>query len=261
MMTIRPALLCGFCLCSLLALAAPSAKADDAPKPLGPEFCIPTADMTKMLGKFAGLKASKRDTVGPDFRMSIETDEGEAMPERVELRDGEAVMPIAFDDMGRSVGLQQRVLDASEDASLCIVDPARAERTFEAVGYTVDFGMAVRFKETPGTHSMEEIEDGLKDGRSHYKKMVGAMGFMVPKFDHIAVAGDDEDTPPTVMAMRDGQDIGAPDFERHDGARLIAMETLEDMGADGIRVIGDYRMSPSPDAETVAKFSGGDEGD
>jgi hypothetical protein len=37
----------------------------------------------------------------------------------------------------------------------------------------------------------------------------------------------------------------------------VAFDILEDMGADGVRIEdGYYRMSPSPDAETVEKFAG-----
>lgn len=83
------------------------------------------------------------------------------------------------------------------------------------------------------------------------------MGFMVPKFDHLAVAGNDPQDPPRLWATRDGQDIAEPDGVLMNGGRLIAVKDLEKMGADGIRVEGNYRLSPSPDAKTVEKFTKG----
>jgi len=248
---------------SLIAcfLAAPlPAFADDKPEPqlLGPEYCFPTEDIRESLAAFDGLKPEKRDIVGPDMAMTIELEDGEIMPERVELRDGDTVRPLLFDAYNRSIRLPSLVQSGSNEAKICVIDPAREGRFFESVGYNLNFGMGVRFKTTPGTHSLEQIEKGLKDGRSHYKKMAGAMGFMVPKFTHIAVAGRDKANPPVVFATLKGQDLGEPDFELYDGARMIDIDTLEEMGADGVRIAGDYyRMSPSPDAKTVAKFSGG----
>ncbi|GLQ24294.1 hypothetical protein GCM10007853_21680 [Algimonas ampicilliniresistens] len=244
----------------LILTAAPTAMAEDAPQPIGDEFCFSIDGIGETLGKFDSLKPEKRDVVGAEIAMQFELEDGELMPERVELREGDQARMVMFDDQGRSVGLSDQLRSMAAPDSVCVMDPPRAERFGKDIGYSVDFGVGVRFKETPGTHSLTEIEEGLKDGRSHYKKMVGAMGFMVPKFTHIAVSGEDETTPPKVFATANGQDIGEPDFELYDGARMIAVDTLEDMGADGVRIEGDtYRMSPSPDAKTVAKFASEDD--
>lgn len=243
---------------SLLALilAAPS-YADDAAVPLDADYCRPAGGVSETLAKFDSLKAGKRDTVGPDLTLRLTLDEGETMPERIELRDGDTVLPIIFDATNASIGFTDQIRQLSDAANLCIVDPDRAGRMRTDRGFVLNMNMGVRFKETPGTHSLDQIEDGLKDGRSHYKKMVGAMGFMVPKFDYIAVAGPDQANPPQVWATAKGMDLGQPDFELYDGSRMIALTTLETMGADGVRIEAtDYRMSPSPDAETVAKFAG-----
>ncbi|WP_298915173.1 hypothetical protein [uncultured Algimonas sp.] len=248
-----------FAIALLAAFVAP-VLAQDAPEPLGRDYCFETADMTAMLRKFDGLKDRKRDTVGAEFALGFDLQDGEALPERAELRDGTAVTPIAFDAHHRSTGLTPMLAAASDAAELCIVDPARAGRRPMDMGYRLNMGLGIRFLRTPGTHGLAEIEDGLKDGRSHYKKMAGAMGFMVPKFDHVAVAGRDEDNPPRLWATADGADIGEPAFTLYDGARLVDVDVLEAMGADGIRIAdGYYRLSPSPDAETVAKFSGGED--
>lgn len=239
-----------------LSLATP-AYAQDAAELLEADYCRPAGGVSETLAKFDSLKASKRDTVGPDLTLRLALDEDEPMPERVELRDGETVLPITFDADNASIGFTDQIRQVSDAASLCIVDPDRAGRTRTDRGFGVNMNMGVRFKDTPGTHSLTQIEDGMKDGRSHYKKMAGAMGFMVPKFDYIAVAGQDKTNPPHVWATANGLDLGQPEFELYDGARMIGLKTLEAMGADGVRIEPvDYRMSPSPDAKTVAKFAG-----
>ncbi|GHA90035.1 hypothetical protein GCM10009069_11500 [Algimonas arctica] len=244
-------------LATLLLVTA--AQAEDAPKPLSDEYCMPAGGIHDTIAKFDSIKPEKRDTVGPDLSLTFKLQENEIMPERVELRDADTVSPVQFNDKNRSIGFIDQLRAVSDAASLCIIDPARADRTREDRGFIVDINMGVRFKDTPGTHSLSQIEDGMKDGRSHYKKMVGAMGFMVPKFDYIAVAGEDDSAPPRVWATAEGVDLGEPDFELYDGARMVSIKALEKMGADGVRVEeGYYRMSPSPDAKTVAKFSGDD---
>ena len=241
----------------LMALPA-TAFADAEPQPLGSEYCFPTANITETLSKFESLKPEKRDIVAASMSFRIELDEGEALPERVEIRDKGSVHPIAFDADNRAIDFMDPLRASSDEAEFCVVDPAREGRFYKDVGYKLDFGMRVGFLKTPGYHTLDEIEEALKDGRSHYKKMVGAMGFMVPKFTHISVAGDDEANPPIVFATAGRKDLGEPEFEAYQGARMIALKTLEEMDADGIRIEGDYRISPSPDAETIAKFSGED---
>ncbi|GLQ20955.1 hypothetical protein ACFFUB_07635 [Algimonas porphyrae] len=257
MKPIRLTLIAALCLSSANAFADEAET--DAPKAMGPEYCFPAAGIQETLAKFDSLKDKKRDTVGPEIAISLEMEEGENPPERIEIRDEAGVMPVTFDDYHRTHNLTDQLRDASLAAELCVVDPDRAGRLPTERGYAFNVGMGVRFKRTNGTHMMAEIEDGLKDGRSHYKKMVGAMGFMVPKFDHVAISGRDDANPPRVWATADGADLGEPAFELYDGARMIHIDTLEDMGADGLRIEGDYyRMSPSPDAKTVARFAGGD---
>lgn len=248
---------------SLSAIAAPAlAQEDPAPAALTPggESCFPAKDITKQINKMENLKASKRDTVRVFFEATLDVPEGQPYPERLEVRDADQITPIKLDLVsGRTLNMQDTLRTASEDAQMCIIDPYREQRGEEKMSFGVS--MRVGFIETPGSHSLAQIEDGLKDGRSHYKKMAGPMGFMVPKFGHIALASDDEDNPPRAFVTRAGADIGEPEFEIYDGARLIDVDQIEAMGGDGLRVDGPYRMSPSPDAKTIAKFSGSDKDD
>lgn len=233
----------------------PTPEASDA-ETLGAEYCTPAGGIIETLAKFDSLKATKRDTVGPDLTLALTLEESEPMPDGIELRDGDTVLPVRFDGDYKSIGFTDQIRQLSEAGELCILDPSRADRTRDTRGFTINMGMGVRFKETPGTHSMAQIEDAMKDGRSHYKKMAGAMGFMVPKFDYIAVAGDDAAAPPRIWATANGADLSEPEFELYDDARMVSVDALEALGADGVRIEGGpYRISPSPDAKTVAKFS------
>jgi hypothetical protein len=251
------------CALSLLATPAFAEEAEPTETPIFEgEFCFPTADLKKELSKFEKLDTDKRDTVGAVFTVAFTLEDDVAPPESVELRDGEAVKPFPFSRYGDQVmtaNLTGDIVAASDTAELCAVDQEKAGRAFDDMGYEFDMGLNVRFLDTPGTHDLTQLKDGMKDGRSHWKKMVGAMGFMVPKFDHIAVAGIDAENPPIVTALKDGVPVGTPEGEVFDGARMIDIDALEDLGADAVRIDADYyRLTPSPDAKTVKRFMGGD---
>ena len=115
---------------ALLMVGAPAAFAEEAdtPKPLGPEYCFPVEGLVEVLRKFDGLKESRRDTVGPEMSLAIQLEDGEVMPERVELRDGEQARPVPFDGDQRTVGLTDMLRQSSDDGEFCIVDPAREGR-------------------------------------------------------------------------------------------------------------------------------------
>ena len=236
------------------------------------EFCFNVAGYIKQMRKFDELDADRRDTVGAVLEMTFVMEGGEAVTQRAELRQGDKVVPVALRESVGSQGtlvrsnnlvdmLRQRAGDVEDDGQaiqMCVVDPAREGRLWTDPGYDLKAGFAVRFLDTPGTHTLASLEKGGKDGRKHWKKMAGAMGFMVPKFDHVAVANDDAVNPPKVTALRGGEAIGDVPGEFYDGARMIDLDTLEDMGADALRVeTATYRLTPSPDAKTVARFTGG----
>lgn len=247
-----------FPLFTSLLLCGPVSAAAQVPETLGAETCFPIQEITKRVHKMDELKASKRDTVALRMEAEIEPEDGEALPDRLEIRDAGRVTRLPLNEQNRTTSLLDTVRTASEAAEFCIVDPAREGRLREEVGYDFDLGLNVGFIETPGHHSLEQIEDGLKDGRSHFKKMMGAMGFLIPKFTHVAIASD-EDVPPAVFVTKDGVDLGQPEFETFDDVRLYEVDQIETLGGDGLRIVGPYRMSPSPDAKTVARFSGNDE--
>ena len=256
----------------LLAFLPAHGWAEDAgdARILKSEYCFGFEGFAKQGAKFAKLKAERRDTVGPVLEFVFHLESGERPPERMELRnDGEVIASSGFTTapegdgglVARSMNFGEAGSSAPETSRMCVVDPAREGRVWGEHGYRHAFGYGVRWLATPGTHSVAELEDGLKDGRRHWKTMAGAMGFMVPTFDHVAVASDERDNPPAVTALKDGAAIGAVEGEFYDGARMVPLEALEEMGADAIRVEAEYyRLTPSPDAKTVARFAGGDDG-
>ena len=240
----------------LLTIAAPvfAQEADSSSPEIGNETCIPAQGMKDAFVKFDGLKPERIDTVRAGLNLTVQTNNDFFLPERIEFRDGAEPIPVPLNVKTRTAELTPFLPTVSDEARLCIVHRDLSDEPVAFANYGMSLGLSVRFIETPGTHSLAEIEDGLKDGRAHFKKMAGVGGFMVPKFDHVAVSNHDPENPPRLWATKDGADIGEPESILVNGGRLISVEEVKDMGADGIRVEGDYRLSPSPDAKTVEKF-------
>ena len=247
----------------LLLLAAPAAADDGAagsPRLMPAEWCMGAPRFQEALAKFDRLDADTRDRVGPvlDFVLTLEP--GEAPPQVFEFRDAERTVRLRqfrSGDVVRSENIVPFARAAGPDAKACVVDPAREGRPVESRGYSNTVGFGVRFLDTPGTHTLAELEDGLKDGRAHWKKMVGMMGFAMPKFDWIAVADDATNEAPRVLALKDGAVLAEMEGEFLDGARMVAMDELEALGADAVLVEAeDYRLTPSPSPKTVRRFMG-----
>lgn len=240
---------------TLLAMALPAYAQDADAPPLGEETCMPTQGMKEAMAKFDGLKPERIDTVRAALKLTVNTDDENIVPERIEIRDVGEPQPLTLDPVMRTADLTPILPSLSDEAQLCIVHPDLGDDVSpEDANYGISIGMGVRFLETPGTHTLAELEEGMKDGRAHYRKMAGAMGFMVPKFGHVAVAGADPENPPRLWATKAGEDLGEPKSEFINGGRLVSLDDVEDMGADGVRIEGDYRLSPSPDAKTVERF-------
>ncbi len=241
----------------LLAMAIPAfADDEDAPKLRGEEQCFPFGGAVKQMNKFTKLKPEKRDTVGisPAAKLTL-NEEGASYPERLFIRDNGVETDLNVDAEGNvtNFGL---IFEGSEDVFLCSYDPARAGTPLEDDSISFSMDMDIRYLENTGYHDLATLKDGLKDGKSHYKKMAGAMSFMVPKMSHVMIAYDAEDTPAMFKAIKDGAEIDIPTPDTFCDEPMISVETLEEMGADGLKIIGGpYKLMPTPNAKMLAKFA------
>jgi len=139
-----------------------------------------------MVAKFQSLDADKRDTVDMLFEASFKVKDGGALPARIFTRDAgveknftlnpDGTVP-DFDNIGR----------VSETAELCSEDPTR-EGTPHGEGLNFGISSDVHFLTNNGYHDLETLKDGLKDGKSHYKKMVpAAMRMLVPTLKYVMI--------------------------------------------------------------------------
>ena len=245
-----------------LGLSASSyalAKTSD-PKIREAENCFDAGWVSSKLRKLATLNADKTDTVGvsPSARYILDGST-QHYPERVYIKDqGEQTeFPVSLD--GRLLGFE-KISSASDDVEFCHYDPKRAGLPFDADGIKLNINTEIQFHNQSGAHSLDEIKDGLKDGRSHYKKIAGALSIVVPKMSHIMIEYEDETLALDFIAMKSGTPLTDTVPVIFCGSPMIKVKDLEDIGADGIIISGgDYTLLPVPRLAAMKRFQGCDD--
>ena len=99
---------------------------------------------------------------------------------------------------------------------------------------------------------MAEISDGVKDGKSHYKKSVGgAAAIFVPKMTHIAITYQVPDATPNVSAVINGETTPVA-LEAYGDMWVIDVDALEDSAAETISIAGGpYELYPVPSIQKM----------
>ena len=254
-MTLRPVLLAS------LLLFATSAWAEDELRPL--ETCGPFGEALDLVAEFDELDADRRDVVDVPLRARFILEDGEPAPDRMFFRVGGTETDLRIAPDGNVERLFEVASTLSTDGlELCSHDSFLEGKPRKEASRNFAVGMLPEYTNLSGTHTLAELEEGLDDGRKFYKKMApGAVSFLVPKLTHIAVAHplDDLDNLPTVTALKDGAPLGPVATEMFRTSLLIDLDDLEEMGADSLRVEGDYRLFPVPDAKTMRRFASDDD--
>jgi len=223
-------------------------------------ICFPAKGIVKHLRKFSKLKAEKRDTVDMMPVADFEVLDGGALPQRFYSKDGVSVGDFIIGTDGRITDFA-KVADVPETAELCIEDQSRAGTPSDGKSVKLDVDMDVQFLESSGYHSMATLKDGLKDGKSFYKKMApGPMRMLVPKLSHLMINYDVEDTPAQFSAMQGQTPIAGLDSELFCGETIIKLEDIEELRGDGLQISGGtYSLMPVPGPKMLAKFAGCDD--
>lgn len=224
--------------------------------------CLESKGLIKHMAKFDKLKPEKRDTVNTVGRMNLVSFSDEPLPNAVFYINEETASRTDF-----AINHEGEVTDFSKLATLpkigrlCIKSPNWVGLDREALegkmGLTINFD--VLFNNQSGTHSLAELQDGTKDGKSHYKKMFpGPLAVMVPKMTHIGVIYDDENTLAQIEPQKLGQAIPTLMVENFAGMHMFALEDLEALGADGLKVSGGkYWLMPVPSIAKLKKLGFG----
>lgn len=222
--------------------------------------CFPAKGIREFMGRFDDIEPSKRDNVDAFFRANFTIEDGGGYPDRFYIKQDAGEVDIAIDEEGLVPDFRETVKASSEGAELCVQDKARAGTPVDQDGGQFSLPLSVRFINTSGTYDLDELKDGLKDGKSFYKKMVGGpMAILVPKMTHMVVSYDDETTAPQISAFKDDVPIEGLESELFNGSHVVRFKDLTAMGATHLKVTGgEHTLSPVPSIKTMKKFGFGE---
>lgn len=218
--------------------------------------CFPAKGITEFVSKFQNIDADKRDTVDMIFDAKFKVNDGGVMPSRIFLRDAGTETDFMIDAEG-NVPDFVTIGKASETAELCSEDPSRVGTPRSGDDMRFSLESDVHFLTNDGYHDLATLQDGLKDGKTHYKKMMpGPMRMLVPTLKYVMIEYDFEGTPPQYSAMKGQTPIEGLDHETFCELPMIKVKDLEKFGANGLKVMGGtYKLTPVPGVKTLAKFT------
>jgi len=223
--------------------------------------CVPGKQMAKLSDAIAGLDADRLDTINTNPSFTLKPNDGGPAPQRVFVRLGEMETDLKMIEDGEVVDFMP-VFAGQKDAELCVADPVRAGQPYVQGGaYSFSMAFNMNYINSSGRYEMDELSDGLKDGKAALKKMIGGpVALVLPKLSHIYVEYEDEAAEPVFKAQRKGKDVGTPEFTKLGDAYLIDYKSLKALKADTLIVEGGvHTLSPSMSPKRMAKLMGADD--
>ena len=190
--------------------------------------------------KATSLEPDRRDTVDTFLEAYFVDVEKRSLPMKLYLKHNGTRDDFIVSETGEVEDFHTKVLGAADEAMLC-----GTKRKDGKIG--LGMSTSVRFKTSSGTHSLTEILDGLKDGKSHHKKNVGgAKALFVPKMNHLAIVYDADNAVPDVSAVANGESVPVA-LEPYGEMWVIDVRVLEDSKTETITIEGgSYELFPVP---------------
>lgn len=221
--------------------------------------CAPSKKFVKLANGLAELDASRTDTINTKPSFTLAANDGGALPSRIFVRSETGETDLVMSTKGEVTNFIEHFTD-DKSAELCIEDPSRVGVVKDkgAFGLSMEFNM--NFLNSSGIYTMDEIKDGLKDGKAALKKIIsGPVSILVPKLSHLYVEFGSEAAAPSFEVFKNGETLGEVETVRLGPAYMIAVDDLKDLEMDELRINGGaHTLSPSLSPKRMAKLMAGD---
>ena len=204
------------------------------------ETCFPVERALGHIQDAGSLDADRRDTVDTFIEAYFVEVEKRSHPMKLYLKYDEIRDNFVLSESGEIEGFHHKIFNAPLNTKICGIS-----RKDGKIGLGIS--TFVRFKNQSGTHTLSEILDGARDGKSHHKKNIGgAKALFVPKMTHIAIIYDDADATLNVSAIANGESVQV-EAESYGEMWVINAETLEDSNVETLTIGGGvYELFPVP---------------
>lgn len=232
-----------------------STATENLANPVVEEKCFPIKSINKLIRKTQTIKASKQDTLELIMQAQFtgKTDAG-VFPKfysKSGPNPDTVIKPFRISPDGKVLNFHNHLMTLNENAELCgEVTTPQGEKP--RVGFNL--GSDIIFKNRTGPYTLAELQDGVADGKSWYKRMFpGPLSVMVPKMTHLMVQyGAPNMTAEGISFSKSGVSIEPPVIESFGGTFVIALDAIEALGADSMSVEGGaFILSPVPSVEKM----------
>jgi hypothetical protein len=243
------------------ALSAAPAFGDDFDRTSvrGEVYCFPTQYAIETVRKLQDADPSKMDVIAPPLKPRFRVFDGGGLPQRYFIT-GAAETDFTIEADGATPDFLSKVAQADKDSDICIQDKTRMGRPGDDEGLYFEMGLTPEFKNATGRFTLAELEEGTKDGRSIYKKMIPAAArLFMPSTDHLSLRYLTAGTPFQAVAYRGGEALPPIDAELYNEAYIFDLDDLKALKADTLEIKGgDYVLSPVPSVKTMKRFGIGE---
>lgn len=246
----------------ILMMALPQA-AFAADKLRGEVFCFPAKDVPKIVDNLKEVDKDRRDVVDVNIAPKFIIKDGGDWPERFFLRADSAEIDIPVEKPSGDTPSFIQQAYAYPESDVCVADKARALRSEYDEGLYFEMGLSPLFHNRSGRHPMKELQEGTKDGKKFYKKMIPAVARMfMPDTDYLAVKYDDmRIADAKIFAVTDAGDVPLT-AELYKEMHVVSLDVLEDMKASALLIKGGaYQLQPTVSVATMKRFGWGQEED
>jgi len=229
----------------------------------GESYCFPAKYAIKTIEQLASIDADKKDIVEIIMQPKFKIYDGGALPEKYYLKpagrdveDGaKPVTPFTINADGSVPDFIEKVSRANNKDDICIDDKARAGLPEDDESLYFEMGLTPYFKNRSGTHTVQELLRGVKDGKSQYKKMIpAAIRMFMPDTDYLHVKYELPSTPPQITAYR-GNVGSNVQSEFYNEGYVFALKDIRRLKAERVEITGGtYKLAPVPNIKTMKKF-------
>lgn len=244
----------------LLLLIALPAQAEDYTKDdvRGDTYCYPAKNAAKTIRAIASVTPERNDIVAINLKPKFLIYDDGRLPQRYYIKDTEKTVDFTIEADGDIPDFISKVQEASQDAKLCIDDPARAGLDSDDESLYFEMGLTPYYQNISGRHDMAELAEGAKDGRSQYKKMIpAAFRFLMPDTRCLHIRYEKNDIKPQIYAEVSGELLPL-ETEYYNQGFVLHFNDLKDLGAQALIIKGgEYKLSPVPSIKTMKRYGVG----
>lgn len=198
--------------------------------------CTEAKDLVELFDKMSSFTADQTDTLSLQMDLIALKEDGSVMTERMFYRAPDGVETDLTIEADGEVSNLPILAGKSEEGEMC-----RAGRNGETPEQKSSMSMNIgfNFHNKSGSHSFDEIKDGLTDGTAQMKSLApAAVRMLVPKLKYIVATPDNPDTQTVVLtAQKDGQPV-VLDVKYYAGMQAISLADLKKARADSVLVTG-----------------------